>query len=87
MVGLFRVVRLAEAMLQLGSRLPYAHLDAIHIATALSVEAGLSSPSMSARPRQHGTRGCKSSHPSSRGYDSWEPSTQSRYSCVTVPVT
>lgn len=38
----FRMVRLTDAMLQLASRLPEPHLgtlDAIHLATALSVEA------------------------------------------------
>ncbi|WP_308466465.1 type II toxin-antitoxin system VapC family toxin [Rathayibacter soli] len=39
----FRTIRLTEAILQLAGRLPQAHLgtlDAIHIATALSIGAG-----------------------------------------------
>lgn len=39
----FRTVRLTEAMLQLAGRLPHPHLgtlDAIHIATAVVIEAG-----------------------------------------------
>lgn len=38
----FSVIRLSEAILQLAGRLPYRHLgtpDAIHLATALSIEA------------------------------------------------
>lgn len=41
-IGRFHIVRLSEAVLQLAARLPHRHLDtldAIHIATALAVEA------------------------------------------------
>jgi len=41
-VGRFRILRLTEAMLQLAGRLPYRNLgtlDAIHVATGLSVGA------------------------------------------------
>lgn len=41
-VGPFRVLRLTEGILQLAGRLPYQHLgtlDALHLATALAVEA------------------------------------------------
>lgn len=41
-VGWFRVIRLTESVLQLAGRLPARHLgtsDAIHVATALAVEA------------------------------------------------
>lgn len=41
-VGRFRIIRLPESVLQLAGRLPARHLgtlDAIHLATALAVEA------------------------------------------------